>query len=175
MKKLLFLLLLCCAAAALHAQTVEVSFNFVKQGGFGTNQFAVWIEDSNGNFIKTLYATKFTAQGGWKKRDQSIPQWVKQSGLAKMGKAQIDALTGSTPKSGALRYVWDGKNQNGTAVPAGEYKVFVEASLRGENRALYSTTVQIGSSPGQTEPAVQYFGSSTAERGMIGRVLVQYR
>jgi hypothetical protein len=175
MKKILFIMVILCAASALFGQSLEISFDFVNQSGFASNQFAVWIEDANGNHVRTLYATKFTAQGGWKKREQSIPQWVKQSGLAEMNKSQVDAITGPTPKGGTLRYVWDGKNKSGAAAPQGEYRVFVEATLRSENRVLYSGSIRLGSPSGtQAELKPQYSGSSTAERGMIGQVKLRY-
>lgn len=48
--------------------SVEVSFHYARQKGFSSNQFAVWVEDSGGRFVKTLYATGFTASGGYKKK-----------------------------------------------------------------------------------------------------------
>jgi hypothetical protein len=153
--------------------TVEVSFVYNKQGGFASNQFAVWIEDAQGRYVKTLYATKFTATGGWKKRELSIPLWVKQSGPGGMNKSQIDALTGSTPRGGNLRYVWDGTNQAGLAAAAGGYRVFVEATLRDENRVLYTADITLGES-GAVTPPPRYFGNGAAERGMIDRVTVTF-
>lgn len=47
--------------------TLTVTFDFEKQSGYASNQFAVWIEDVDGNLINTLYATRFTATGGYKK------------------------------------------------------------------------------------------------------------
>jgi hypothetical protein len=155
------------------ARTVEASFTFTKQSGSGSNQFAVWIEDSQGMHIKTLYATKFTANGGWKQRALSLPQWVKQSNLAKMDKKAIDAITGPTPKTGELQYVWDGTDSGGRVLPDGEYKVFVEATLRNKNNALYTAAVKLGGN-GQAIAVVRYSGSN-AKRGMIGPVTVTYR
>lgn len=177
MKKLtsVFLFMLIVTAAfAQEARFVEISFNYAKQRGVASNQFAVWVEDAQGNYIKTLYATKFTAAGGWKRRPLSLPQWVKRSNLAEMGKAQVDAITGPTPKSGALKYSWDGTDGGGNALPDGEYRIFVEATLRNENQVLYTAAVQLGES-GQATADAQYSGASSAERGMIGPVTVTCR
>ncbi|MDR0402297.1 MAG: DUF2271 domain-containing protein [Treponema sp.] len=151
----------------------EVSFVYNKQGGFASNQFAVWIEDSRGRHVKTLYATRFTAAGGWKKRELSLPLWVKQAGVGGMNKSQIDALTGPTPRSGTLRYVWDGTDQAGLAAAAGSYRVFVEAALRNENSVLYTADINLGAS-GVVTPSPRYVGSGTAERGMIGQVSIRF-
>ncbi|MDR0496297.1 MAG: DUF2271 domain-containing protein [Treponema sp.] len=152
---------------------VEVSFVFNRQIGFSSNQYAVWIEDSQGNLVKTLFATKYTANGGWERRPQSIPIWVSKSALSTLAKSDIDAFSGATPRTGALIYRWDGTDKNGRAL-AGEYRVFLEATLRGENRVLYSATVNLGSRT-EAETRVSYFGTGTRERRMIENVKVVYR
>jgi hypothetical protein len=169
------------AAAQSQPGVAEISFSFARQSGFASNQFAVWVEDAQGNYVKTLYATKFTAKGGWERRPTSILQWVKQSSLSKMPKGQIDAFTGPTPKSGNLIYRWDGTNEAGAAVLAGDYRLFLEASLRNENRVVYSATIPSGGDgsgnlSGSLRPAevtAEYFGTSTKERGMISAVQVR--
>ena len=42
---------------AAKAKTLEVSFNYQKQAGPGSNQYAVWIENEKGEFVKTLFVT----------------------------------------------------------------------------------------------------------------------
>jgi hypothetical protein len=54
--------------------------------------------------------------------------------------------------------------------------VFLEATLRNENRVLYTAKIQIA--PGMKAEEInleaRYFGSSTAERGMISSVKINY-
>ncbi|MDR3334133.1 MAG: DUF2271 domain-containing protein [Treponema sp.] len=135
-------------AAAQSRELVEVSFSYTRQPGSGSNQFALWIED--GRYVKTLYATRFTAQGGWERRPQSIPQWVKQSGLRGMSRSQIDSFTSATPQAGSRNYRWDGTDQGGAAVPSGEYHLYIEATFRNENRVMYHAVVQLGGNPRET-------------------------
>jgi hypothetical protein len=79
-----------------------------------------------------------------------------------------------------LTYRWDGTNQAGLAVGAGEYRLFLEASLRNENRVVYSAVLPLnGSNAGarrNAEVKAEYFGNAnaagTAERGMIDGVQV---
>ncbi|GHT84037.1 hypothetical protein FACS1894137_06580 [Spirochaetia bacterium] len=185
MKKMTAFLAVFCAIALADASAqsqplaAELSFSYTRQNGSGSNQFAAWIEDARGNYVKTLYATRFTASGGWERRPQSILQWVKQSGLAKLSKPQIDAFTGPTPKPGKLTYRWDGTNQTGAVAPAGEYRLFLEATLRNENRVVYSAEVPLsGGAIGRrrnAEITTEYFGSDTADRGMIDGVQVLVR
>jgi hypothetical protein len=153
---------------------VEISFVYQRQTGMGSNQFAVWIEDSSGKYIKTLYATRFTANGGWQRRAQSLPDWVKASQAANMTTSDIDAITGATPSSGNLAYVWDCKDKGGNPVPAGEYKYIVEATLRMANRVLFSGTIKTGGQAQQSQAASEFFGDSESERGMIINVAAKY-
>jgi len=151
----------------------ELTFTFTRLSGAATNQFAVWIENTQGQHIKTIYATRFTANGGWKRRAASIPIWVKQSGLANMTSAQVDAITGATPRAGTLTYTWDGTNSQGASVPSGNYVLILEATLRWENQVVYRAPIQLGQGPASPEVSADYTGDAGADRAMIGDVRVR--
>ncbi|MDR1245915.1 MAG: DUF2271 domain-containing protein [Clostridiales Family XIII bacterium] len=161
---------------------VTIDFDFQKQSGHASNQFAVWIEDADGRFVKTLYATKFTAAGGYKNRPDSIPEWTARSGLADM--TDVDAITGATPQSGALKYTWDLTDADNVPVPDGTYMFFVEGSLRWKNSVMYIGEIEIGGEAAsatadeglifeasEDQPALN---NSSAELGMIGPVTASY-
>ncbi|MCL1808082.1 MAG: DUF2271 domain-containing protein [Oscillospiraceae bacterium] len=140
------------------SSTLTITFEYTKQSGYGSNQFAVWIENSDGNLVKTLYATKFTASGGYKTRPDSLPEWVEKSGLAAMHKSDIDAVAGATPKEGTLRYEWKFNSlASSNPIPTGIYRFFVEGSTRGKNRTLHSGVIEIGVSPATEEAEVTLF------------------
>ena len=42
---------------------LEVSFDYQRQGGPGSNQYAVWIENEKGDVVKTLFVTSYTTKG----------------------------------------------------------------------------------------------------------------
>ena len=48
---------------AAKANYLEVSFNYQRQQGPGSNQYAVWIENEKGEVVKTLFVTSFTTKG----------------------------------------------------------------------------------------------------------------
>ena len=137
--------------AAQKASSVELSFNYEKQGGAGSNQWAVWIENSKGEVVRTLYVSSFTTKGrgsangqrrrGYTFRPTCVPTWVKNAKAEEMTDEQIDAITGATPSaSGKQTYTWDFKDAQGKTVPAGEYKICLEATLYFESIILYSGT-----------------------------------
>ena len=126
------------AAPAAPAQTeakgpLTLEYTFNKKEGKGTSQMAAWIEDKDGKLVRTLFATRYTTQKGYKK--QALPQWVKKSGLAQLDKAKVDAFTKATPQSGKVTAGWDGK---------GTYKLVVEATLYQDSDALWTGTFQKG-------------------------------
>jgi len=160
-------------AAALQEGSVRVSLDFERQGGIASNQFAVWVEDADGGYIRTLYATRWTAAGGWQRREMSLPLWSERSGLAGRSREHVDALAGPTPRSGSFHYYWDGRDHSGAEVPPGEYRILVEASLRWEDRSLHTAVLRLGES-GTAVADVEFFGERVAERGMVGSVTVTF-
>ena len=181
MKKLLLVFIIAAlvvkSAAAQQQSAAEVTFSFTRQGGTASNQYAVWIEDAQGQYVKTLYATRWTANGGWRRgegrRAASIPVWVRQADVANKSRTQIDALTGATPRTGALTYTWDGTNSVGAAVPNGEYVLLIEGSLRWENHVLYRAPLRLGQAAATPAVRSEYAGDSTVERSMISDVRVR--
>ena len=47
---------------AAKVQSLEVSFNYQKQAGPGSNQYAVWIENEKGELVKTLFVTSYAGK-----------------------------------------------------------------------------------------------------------------
>ena len=132
-------------------QSLEVSFNYQKQAGPGSNQYAVWIENNKGEVVKTLFVTSYTTKGrtrageepmrGYVKRPNCVPTWVKASKASEKSDQQLDPFTGATPQAGGLQtFVWDFTDQQGKAVPQGTYKVLVEATLYQASDIIYSGT-----------------------------------
>lgn len=177
-----------CAAKASEpqpdAQTglVTVTFDFQKQTGYASNQFAVWIENVDGAFVRTLYATRFTVENGYLKRPDAISRWVNRSGLSQM--KDTDAITGATPKTGALSYTWDLTDSSGARVPNGTYRFFVEGTMRWKNSVLYFGKIEIGEQRALADAVAEYhFEASDSqaaltdgapEINMIGQVSAQY-
>ena len=127
---------------------VVITFDYEKISGTASNQFAVWIEDTDGNYINTVYATQWTANGGYKDRPDSIAMWVEKSDISSMPDYYVDAVAGATPKtSGSQSYTWNLKDINGNTVQPGDYRFFVEGSLRWKNYVLYSGVITISDTP----------------------------
>ena len=163
---------------------VVVTLDYEKQSGSASNQYAVWIEDLNGNLIKTLYATRWTANGGYKSRPDSIALWVEKTDLGSMPKSEVDAVSGATPRAGTQSYTWDLTDIDGAMVPPGDYRFFVEGTLRWKNYVLYSGAIPIGSDPSEARGVANFvyegsdrYGALTEdspENNMIANVIVTF-
>ena len=163
---------------------VDISFDYVKQSGSASNQFAVWIEDMSGNYLQTVFATRWTANGGFNTRPDSVALWVEKSGIASMPSYYVDAVSGATPQTGEFTCVWDLTDIDGNTVPSGEYRVFVEGTLRWKNYVLYSGVIEIGNTSAtiQADAEFVYAGSGnqsaltsdSPENSMIGAVTASF-
>lgn len=84
------------------------------------NIVAIWIEDEQGIFVKTLLAY---AQN----RKTHLNTWEASTTAAGSAFNTVDAVTGATKPSHATRScTWNGTDINGTLVPDGMYKVRME-------------------------------------------------
>ena len=75
-------------------------------------QIAIWIEDVNGNYLTTVYATYKIATQGWQaadgnRRKEALPHWCHSRGvvyadglyLPTKDEPLVDGITGATPRS----------------------------------------------------------------------------
>jgi hypothetical protein len=155
---------LCPAEAPAPAGSVTVSYEFTWKPRIASNQVAVWIEDAAGAFVRTLIVTNFTGKrAGWKFRAQSLPGWVRAAGVASRPQAEIDAVSGPTPRGGTQNVTWDLRDAGGKPVPAGVYTYRVEASIYREHEVTWSGTIRVGGGV-DSSAAVPAWSSPEAER-----------
>jgi len=84
-------------------------------------QTAVWIEDRDGQFVKTVYVSGFS--GYAKDQQVNLPEWAESSEFS-----DVDGVTGASIDVGHHIYVWDLKDHSGKKVESGEYTIKVEVA-----------------------------------------------
>ncbi|MEH0020356.1 MAG: DUF2271 domain-containing protein [Desulfobacter sp.] len=152
---------------------ISFDFNRAKQD-YANNQFAVWIEDLEGKLVKTIFATNFTAKGGWKYRPESLPAWTQKSNISGLTEKEVDAISGATPKSQRLVYKWNGDDSEHNFLPAGKYKYFVEVNYYWDSAAVFSGIIEIGDSANSTIAKATYSTEDAKKYDLIENVAAEY-
>lgn len=119
--------------------------------------FAIWIEDANGKFVKTLHATSNSME-----YRKFLINWKVSTTLASSLYNVVDAVTSATYHTHSERTgIWNGTNVSGSVVADGIYKVRIEvadndfSSYTATNVPAYTGnfTFSKGASPVSITPA----------------------
>ena len=155
---------------------VIISYTWSRIPTHGSNQLAVWIENAAGNHIRTLFATRYTAKGGYLRRPLSLAEWTSKFNLKNASAAEVDAVSGATPQSGKQTLTWDGKDKAGKMLAAGTYVVRMEANIHDADKMFYRAEIKIGGNAQQTSGKIT-FTSTGLETGQVlfRDVLVEYK
>ena len=110
MKKIFASVLLSVAAAFIWAEKISVAVNPGEAYSKRAPQIAVWVEDSDGTYVGTLFVTKKASGNKWigspkYGRPESLPDWYRAKGqnpAVKISKDDLDATTSATPKKGIV-------------------------------------------------------------------------
>lgn len=154
--------------------TLTVNLNFTHGNTLASNQYAIWIEDNDGNLIRTIFVTAFTGNGGYERRKDACPTWVSKAHPSEMSDTEVDAFTGATPSNGRHSYTWDGKDDKGNYVKAGTYKIFVEGTLYWSSRVLYQGTFNYGGQDQNVTLTPSFSSDDNTNRDMLTQVSAKY-
>lgn len=166
------------AACSAKPGSLEVSFQYNKQPGGGSNQYAVWIENAEGQVVNTLFVTEFTAKGrsrdgstprrGYTYRTSCVPTWVQHVHADDLTDGELDAFTGATPaESGLQTFTWDFTDQAGQPVAKGTYRFYVEATYNGGSVVTHTGTVTYGTPAGDIPVETSYIEASEERKDMV--------
>ena len=153
---------------------LEISFSYSKQRMVASSQFAFWIEDMDGNYIDTIYVTRWTARGGYSYRPLSIPQWVSAAQPTGMSSEEIDAVSGATPRSGDYFVYWDFTDRNGNAVDGTQFRYFIEGTMNNNDDVMYTGIINVGEETWEDIPIPAYSLQDSVYKDMISNVRVTF-
>lgn len=152
--------------------TLTVSLNFTHGNTLASNQYAIWVEDNEGNLIRTIFVTAFTGNGGYERRKDACPTWVSKAHPSDLSETEVDAFTGATPSNGRHSYSWDGKNDKSNHVKAGTYKIFVEGTLYWSSRVLYQGSFNYGGQDQNVTLTPSFSSDDDTNRDMLTQCLI---
>lgn len=117
-------------------------------------QYAVWIEDLNGNYVETLYVTSKIVKQNWSeiKRKEALPYWnYKRSNNS----IDTDAVSSATPKSSSSIKTKTNEKQ-------GKYVICAEVNMSTDFNEYYKKDAVIGKdnysggASGSGQPSIIY-------------------
>ena len=119
-----------CQSTATAAQSdIALQLPAIETSQYHRPYVAVWVEDAQQQPVKLIAL--------WVEK----PDWLKdlRRFWRKLGRSEpqlVDAKTGATKGPGSYKVRWDGKDEQGKAVAAGNYVLFVEAAREQGGRNL---------------------------------------
>ncbi len=156
------------AAQATWDPAMELALTFKTNiGGFGRHRnpyVAVWIEDADGNPVRTLALWCDTGRG--RRYLEHLSRWFRAIGTGAMGSRVLSQVARPTRVAGTYALVWDGKNDHGQFVALGEYVVNVEMAREHGPYELVRQAVSLGNGP---------TSATLPGQGELGDVNVEYR
>ena len=176
MKNLLFiiLILVClsvCGIPLVSAQevsgTVDITYVLNYTPTSEKNQVAVWIEDNERNYVKSLYATLHAANGKWKVRPDMLGEWARKADWVNATQVDVDAITSVIQAAGSQKVVWNLTDQSGEPVSAGTYIYKVEGFKSGTNCVLWRGRIHVGGKGNTSVAEAIYTHSDAAEKGLL--------
>jgi len=121
--------------------TLEISFLFNNaQGVVPSYQLAIWLEDLQGKYVKTLFVSNWLAGAGIG-LDVVCPDWVRQANWDKVEEEEFDATTRPTPPIGSNTLKFNCPERK---IAAGSYRFSVQAHIVENYNILYRGTILIG-------------------------------
>ncbi len=128
-------------------------------------QMALWVEDAAGNYMRTLYVSRFEARAGYGRK--ILPQWVDVSGGARAADPgeDVDAVTSATLKAvpEAVSFSWQMKDWKGEALAPSAYLVRLECDGK-RGVIAWTARIELGDQPAEAtaspEPAPAADGSN---------------
>ncbi|MBN1894631.1 DUF2271 domain-containing protein [bacterium] len=101
-------------------------------------QTALWVEDAQGKFVKTLYVSGFS--GFAKEKQVVLPEFAERA------KFETDGTTSASIDWGTHTYFWALDGRDGKRVKAGNYRIVLEISWwPAMQYALAEADIQVGS------------------------------
>jgi hypothetical protein len=147
--------------------TVSITYILHRTPTSGSNQVAVWIEDEDGNYVKSLYATRFAADGGFKQRPDTLPEWVRISDWENASPAEVDAVSAATQAVGTRTVVWDLTDRSGVPVSTGTYIYKIEGNISRANRVVWQGSIDVVGKGNTSVAEGTYYPTDAAEKGLL--------
>ena len=121
--------------------SLEISFTFDKPQDIEPSYCAaIWLEDMNGQYVRSLFVTEYLSYGGY--NDSTIcPEWSTGADWDNVTDDEFDTVTQATPPVGSHTLTFACEDHH---LMTGQYKYFVQTHVIEELNVLYSGVIELG-------------------------------
>lgn len=141
-------------------------------------QVAIWLEDTDGNYIKTLYVTERASHKSWimgpkEGRPESLPVWYHASKFKPSKNAtpdiKLDAVTSATPKGGII---FNAELENKTYVLKAEFNTSFDyndfytkkkSGVNGQPSVVYEAVIPADFNESSKEIRLEFAGTGSLD------------
>ncbi len=147
-------------------------------------QFAIWLEDTSGNYTSTVFTTYKIATEGWvnnngNRRKEALPYWCHQRGvvyedgllLPTKANPLVDGITGATPKEDKTIQITPVNLKKPFVIKA-EFNHSVDFNTYFPKYANTEDTNYSGGHEGSGQPAVIYSATIYSETTIVSFELI---
>ncbi len=114
---------------------------------------AVWLENEDGELVKTLFVSNELAQGAFTVEGDICPDWIRKAHWEKASQAEVDAVSGPTPTVGSGSLSFD---LTKLGIPAGIYFFCMQIHIHDNYNILYKGEIRLGEKPAEVQADVFY-------------------
>ena len=150
-----------------NTKQLTIQYNVTNFKARNSNQIAVWIEDESGKVVRSLYASRWTAKGGFKKDPVSLNEWTKKSDWGKAKPEEVDAVSGATQKAGPVTLTWDGKDKGGKVVASGKYIVRMQGNIKDAKMMFARGEITLGGKKQDVKAAITFKPEGAGKEGVL--------
>lgn len=112
----------------------------------------IWLEDEQGNYLKTLMVSDWLSYDGHRFSD-ICPDWCRVADWQNVSKSEFDAVTSATPEKGKHEIKLDCEKEK---MSNGIYYYFIQTHIGDEYNILYKGKIGIGNKSNSNIAEVTY-------------------
>ena len=149
--------------------TLQINFQFNKAEGDiePSYQTAIWLEDIEGHYVKTLFLSEYLSYGGY--NDSTIcPAWNSQSDWDNAPMEAYDAVTRATPPLGEHLYQF---GLDSLDLTPGDYFCNIQVHLIEDYNILFKNKLDISTCGETTSDAIFEPGAYSGAEMVLAQVI----
>lgn len=137
-----------------------------------TRQTVIWLEDTEGYFVRSLFVSAWLAYGGYS-HSEVCPEWNSRADWKNVDQEQFDSVTRATPDWGAQTI--EQFQLDSLGVAAGDYRCRIETHIKDDYNISYTGQIEVKQKNNSVTPDPTYYPSRHEKAGdLLNSVQMEY-